>query len=95
MPNIVPMVKEHMGPKGPIVVAYKDVSEKTGEEQIIYMIKSISRPNQSYNVVKEAGKWFCDCPSFKYRSGVDKEGHCKHIVLVTFLLNENVEIPEI
>jgi len=95
MSKVSELVAEHLGPRGPIVLLYKDKNENTGQEKLIYMLKSITRKNQSYNVIEENSKWFCDCPSFKYRSGVDKEGNCKHILLVTFLLNEDVVINEI
>ncbi len=95
MSKVSEMVEEHFGPRGPIVILYKDKNEDTGHETKIYMIKSISRKNQSYNVVKDNLRWICDCPAFKYRKGVDKEGHCKHCLLVIFLLEKNVVINEI
>ena len=95
MSKLTDLVRQHVGPKGPIVLLYKDKNEETGVTQEIYMIKSISRVNQSYNIVEDNGKWVCDCPSFKYRSGVDKDGHCKHCLLVSFLLSNHVNIEEI
>jgi len=89
------MVEEHFSPRGPIVILYKDVNEESGKVTEIYMIKSITRKNHSYNVVFENGKWYCDCPAFKFRKGVDKEGHCKHCLLVIFLLDQKVVINEI
>ena len=95
MSRVSDLVEEHLGPRGPIVLLYKDTSTESGKETLIYMVKSVSRSNQSYNVVQENGKWFCDCPSFKYRKSVDKDGHCKHCLLVIFLINQNVVISEI
>lgn len=79
----------------PIVYKYIQKEKNTGKEIIIYMIKSISRENHSYNVVNEDGQWICDCPSYKYKSGTDSDGHCKHIRLIIFMLDNNVEIPVI
>lgn len=88
------LVSYHLN-KEPIVFKYISKSEETGDTIEIYMIKSITQDNQSYNVVQEGEKWICDCPSYKYRSGVNEQGHCKHIRFVTFLLNEKVEIAVI
>ena len=87
--KLTAMVKEHLGDKGPIVVKFVD------GDSVIYMCKSVSRPNQAYNVVKENDKWYCDCPAFKYRKGIDKNNHCKHIALIVFLIKEKVSIEEI
>ena len=95
MSKVSELVAEHLGPRGPIVLLYLDKNEHGGEDKKIYMIKSISRKNQSYNVVKENEIWYCDCPAFKYRKGVDKDGNCKHCLLVSFLLSKDVVINEI
>lgn len=77
-----------------IVFKFTDISETTGKESIMYMIKSITRENHAYNVIFEAAYWSCNCPSYKYKKGTDDKGHCKHIEFVTFLLNNDVAIEE-
>lgn len=88
------MVEYHLKVK-PIVYKYVGKDEKTGETFEFYMIQSIKQENQSYTVVYENDKWVCDCPSFKFQTGTDVHGHCKHIRLVRFLLDKKVEIKVI
>lgn len=92
--SIVGMVKYHLEVE-PIVFKYMSKDEKTGEITEIYMVKSITRPNASYNVVLDGDNWICDCKSFTFKSGLDSQGHCRHIRFVTFLLAEHVEIKVI
>ena len=92
--SIQDMVRYHLKVE-PIVYKYISKHEESGIITEIYMVRSIKRDNQSYNVVNELHQWICDCPSFKYRSGIDSQGHCKHIRFVKFLLDEGVEIQVI
>ncbi len=89
MISIKDMVEYHLK-KEPIVYIYNEKDKVP-----LYIVKSILRKNQSYNCVKENDVWYCDCHSFKYRSGVDPKGHCKHIRLILFLIENNVEIKEV
>lgn len=93
MSRVSDLVSEHVK-RGPICYKHVHVNEVTKKEEIIYMIKSVSRPNQVYNIIYEGGQWYCDCPSFKYKSGTNTQGHCKHIQFVVFMIQKNVEIPE-
>jgi hypothetical protein len=88
MSKVSELVEYHLKTE-PIVYKYVE------GPNVIYMIKSISGPNKSYNVVFENNQWSCDCQSFKFKCGVTKEGHCKHISLVTFLIQEKIKIKEI
>ncbi len=92
--SIAPMVEYHLKVK-PIVYKYVGKDENTGESFEFFMVKSIKQDSKSYNVVNENDEWVCDCPSFKFRSGTDVHGHCKHIRLVRFLLDKKVEIEVI
>lgn len=66
------------------------------EDEVIYMIKSINRDSQVYNVVfeKHVNNWVCDCPAFKYRIRFNKN-KCKHIDFIEFLLKEQIKIESI
>ena len=81
------MVKRQLvGPQ--IVFLYKEKGQ-----QDIYMVQSMLRENQSYNCQKnDKNEWYCDCHSFKYKSGVTIEGYCKHIRLIIFLIENNIKI---
>ena len=81
------MVKRQLvGPE--IVFIFREEGQRD-----IYMVQSMLRENQSYNCQQnEEKEWYCDCHSFKYRSGVNKEGHCKHIRLILFLIENNIKI---
>lgn len=92
--GIADMVKHHLQ-VSPLVYRYKSETATAKQDQEMYIVKSIKRTNQSYIVVFENNQWACDCPSFKYHSGVDSSGNCKHIRLIIFLKSEHVEIKEI
>lgn len=92
--SIEPMVKYHLQ-VAPIVYVDKLKNEVTGKLDTIYMIKSLKEEYASYNVICDEGKWICDCPSYKFQTGTDATGHCKHIRFVIFLLKEKVEIKSI
>ena len=66
------------------------------ETEIIYMLKSIKRDSQTYNVVynKQYESWICDCPAFKFRRRLQKE-FCKHIEFIKVLLSEGIIIDSI
>lgn len=86
MNKVAEMIRIHMSGEK-LVYKYIDDNGK-----VIYMLKSIKGVNQSYNVIFENDRWFCDCPAFKFKSGCDKDGYCKHIQFVRFLLDNDVEI---
>lgn len=92
--KILRMVKQHVN-VAPI--CYRNILEEEGYERTtIYMIKSIERSDQSYNVTQDTEmSWTCDCPSFKYQTGTTDEGYCKHIVFVRFLLKNEMKIPDV
>ena len=77
----------------PIVYEYAAEQANLTEGQRMFIIKSIKRDNESYNVLYDNSKWSCDCKSYKYKSGVTEEGYCKHIRLLVFFLKEGVVIP--
>lgn len=85
---------EHHLTKEKIVFKEITKSETSGKEQVHYQVKSITQKNQSYVVVYENDVWYCDCPSFKYKTGTDVNGNCKHIQLIIFL-NANKVVIEI
>jgi len=64
------------------------------DNSTIYMLKSIKRDSQTYNVVNENGTWTCDCPAFKYRRRFGKE-LCKHIDFIQVLIKEEIPIESI
>ena len=86
---------EHHLTKEKIVFKEITISETTKKEQVHYQVKSITEENQSYVVVCEDDVWYCDCPSFKYKTGTDVNGNCKHINLIIFLNENNVVIETI
>lgn len=86
---------EHHLTKEKIVFKEVTISETSGKEQVHYQVKSITQKNQSYVVLCEDDVWYCDCPSFKYKTGTDANGNCKHIQLIIFLIENKVEIKTI
>lgn len=68
------------------------------ENETIYMIKSIMRDSQTYNIVDEIVNnkhiWTCDCPAFKFRRKLGRST-CKHIDFIQFLLNEKIVIDHV
>jgi len=94
MSGLEALVEYHLK-KEPIVYKYVSENRDIGTVTEIYMIKSITQKFKSYNVVCENENWICDCPSYKFKTGVDSKGHCKHIKLVIFLIDEKVEIKVI
>ncbi len=88
------MVEHHLR-VSPIVYRYKPDEADLKEGQEMFVVQSMKGENKSYIVMLENTEWSCDCPSFKFRSGVDQLGNCKHIRLIIFLKDNNVEIKEI
>ncbi len=82
---------QHHAKKEKIVYVLEDNKDET-----IYMLKSIMRDSQTYNVVhdKVTKSWTCDCPAFKFRGRLKKE-FCKHIEFIKILLDEGVIIDSI
>lgn len=93
--RVAKMLKEHLSIRGPTVVQYTPEGQDPTVDQQIYIIKSLSRPNQTYSVVKESSKFSCDCPSFKYQTGTTAGGACKHIILVEIILSQNFKLEKI
>ncbi len=94
MSRVSDLVEYHLT-KEKIVYKFIEKSEVTGKDEIMYQVKSIKEENQSYVVVCKNDIWYCDCPSFKYKTGTDANGNCKHIMLIIFLNDNKVEIEEI
>jgi len=88
--KVAQMIKYH-ATKEKIVYRLEDNKDET-----IYMLKSIMRDSQTYNVVndKVSKTWVCDCPAFKFRKRLNKE-FCKHIEFIKMLLAEEVTIDSI
>ncbi len=88
--KVAQMIKYH-ATKEKIVYQLEDNKDET-----IYMLKSIMRDSQTYNVVydKVTKSWTCDCPAFKFRGRLKKE-FCKHIEFIKILLDERIEIDSI
>jgi len=78
------------------IVEYHLTREKIiyriNEGEDLFIVRSIRSKNESYMVIRENDKWSCDCHSFKYHSGTNELGQCKHILSIIFLLQEGVEI---
>ena len=85
--KVAAMIQYHLK-KEKIVYTIEETSD-----EIIYMIKSILRESQTYNIVynKHLGTWSCDCPAFKFRRRLGKE-ECKHIEFIKLLIEDNVPI---
>lgn len=71
------------------------------DKEILYMIKSILRKNQTYNIVFDKtvdpdkfNQWSCDCPANKFKRRFKKE-NCKHVDFIKVLNKENIEIETI
>ena len=73
------------------------VYEEKTDYGVLYYVKSIKRKNQVYVVEfnKNKSEWYCDCPSFKYRTGVSKEGYCKHVLFIRFLNDNSYEVKKV
>ncbi len=72
-------------------ICYKEVRS----DCTLYHMKSISRSNACYILEEKENKWYCDCKSFKYKTGTNEEGDCKHIIFVKFLKENNQEIESV
>ena len=78
-------IVEHHLTKEKVIFRIKDEKE-------MFVIKSLMRKNESYFVIKENDKWDCDCKSFKFKTGTDANGNCKHILVIQILMQEGIEI---
>lgn len=63
-------------------------------EENKYGVKSLTREEfyqvKYYN--KDSPKNECDCPSFRYRSGVTENGYCKHIWSIELVIQAKVTL---
>lgn len=94
MTKLSQLVEHHLK-KGKIVFKHIHKNEATSEEEVTYIVNSVNDKNTSYSIDQKEKLWSCDCSSFKYKTGVDTAGHCKHIQLVIFLIANKIEIEVI
>lgn len=94
MSKLSKLVEYHLKTKH-IVFKHIHKNEASDEEEITYIVNSITDQNTSYSIDCKNDLWSCDCSSFKYKTGVNTVGHCKHIQLVLFLIANKIEIEVI
>lgn len=52
--------------------------------------------DKKYSIKRVAGDWGCDCPSFKYKWGVDDvDGSCKHIRALKWMIESGEHIRSV
>lgn len=94
MTKLSKLVEHHLS-IAKIVFKHIHKDEATGKDVITYIVNSTNDNTISYSVSCDDEVWSCDCPSFKFQTGTDVDGNCKHIQLVIFLVKNDIEIEVI
>jgi len=67
-----------------IVIAHRKLGDVVMEiENGVYYVEGQKDRKYTVKIVDRQ----CDCPSWVYRTGVDKDGNCKHIRVVEWMIN--------